>query len=269
MQYELYHLSLQVDEYSDITHHENLFFKLWNTHMFNYPLFCDIWMIKSCEMFIQQNGYEIISQNLRYNLLLHLIQLYSFSLLSYADVVSCMTLVDLICVKCDDDVQLTPQQTQTNSATMTMNTTSQTVSQTTQLTQQVEQQTQQTTQITQITQRNDNITKLSDVLVRHPDSIKTTTGSSYIYNNTNTNSAVVRSPKSLPPNKTSQAHISPITTNSVTNNNTNLSIRNIISNNTINTSINDINTPNTSHQQLRLSQQEQVQQQSEQPLCSI
>lgn len=92
--WELSRAHRALEEFEDVSSEEKAFMKLWNTHVNAFPLYGDAHVPLLCERFVTRFSREIFEKKLRYNLVLHLITAWDFSLLRSEDVLHCMNIVD-------------------------------------------------------------------------------------------------------------------------------------------------------------------------------
>ena len=83
-----------LDEYEDISEREKTFMKMWNTFVNSFPLHADMYVRFGVVLFAKRMAPHIVDRGLRHIFLVHLISLWDFSLISAADIVSSMSLVD-------------------------------------------------------------------------------------------------------------------------------------------------------------------------------
>ncbi|XP_054763049.2 polycomb protein suz12-B-like [Lytechinus pictus] len=72
---------MMIDEFSDVNEGEKELMKLWNNHCMKHNFIADSQIPRACSLFIDAHGEDVLRQNLTSNFLLHLINLYDFSLL--------------------------------------------------------------------------------------------------------------------------------------------------------------------------------------------
>ncbi|XP_071481229.1 polycomb protein suz12-A-like [Diadema antillarum] len=72
---------MMIDEFSDVNEGEKELMKLWNNHCMKHNFIADSQIPKACSLFIEEHGATILRESLGQNFLLHLINLYDFSLL--------------------------------------------------------------------------------------------------------------------------------------------------------------------------------------------
>eukprot|EP00057_Strongylocentrotus_purpuratus_P032568 XP_788076.2 PREDICTED: polycomb protein suz12-A [Strongylocentrotus purpuratus] len=72
---------MMIDEFTDVNEGEKELMKLWNNHCMKHNFIADSQIPWACSMFLEVHGEDILRENLTSNFLLHLINLYDFSLL--------------------------------------------------------------------------------------------------------------------------------------------------------------------------------------------
>ncbi len=92
----IYHCNNIINEFTDITKHEKELMKLWNTHIISFPPFGDRLFPIVCQRFIIKYCNIIIEKGLRYNLLLHLLNMWDFGLLLAEEIYQYMQYIDRI-----------------------------------------------------------------------------------------------------------------------------------------------------------------------------
>lgn len=92
--WEIQASSNAIDEFEDVSNEEKEFMKMWNAFILVNPPYSDAYVSLMCEKFARVNLTEIVSKNLRHNLLLHLFTLWDFSLISGEDIQKVIFIVD-------------------------------------------------------------------------------------------------------------------------------------------------------------------------------
>lgn len=70
-----------IDEFTDVNEGEKEVMKMWNLHIMHYNYIGDCQLSRALQAFVEEYGPEVIKKNLCRNLLLHLVNLYDFSLI--------------------------------------------------------------------------------------------------------------------------------------------------------------------------------------------
>ena len=83
-----------LEEFEDVTPQEKAFMKLWNRWVFRNPIQADRTVPRAVNAFAADLASQLVRQNLRHNLLLHLLHLWDNSLLSAQNITDCMAIVD-------------------------------------------------------------------------------------------------------------------------------------------------------------------------------
>ena len=78
-----------IDEFEDVSAHEKLFMKLWNRHMRKPTIFADAQIPEACHHFALLQGKVLNEAGLRYNFLLHLLNLWDNSLVAATHISHC------------------------------------------------------------------------------------------------------------------------------------------------------------------------------------
>ena len=68
--------------------------KLWNQHVFNFPITGSKLFPSVCQLFVRRYANLIVEKNLRYCALLSFIHKYKSSLLSFNDITNLMEVID-------------------------------------------------------------------------------------------------------------------------------------------------------------------------------
>lgn len=76
------HSKKLIEDFSDVNEGEKEMLKMWNLHVMKHNFVGYSQMPLACEMFINEYGNEILSQNLYRNFLLHLTNLHDQGMLS-------------------------------------------------------------------------------------------------------------------------------------------------------------------------------------------
>eukprot|EP01036_Dinobryon_divergens_P023677 gene23677-32052_t len=84
----------RIDDFIDISYEDKQLMKLWNNHIHTFPPYGDRLILLVCQRFVQRFANVIVNNNLRYNLLLHLMHLWDLGLLMFEEVERCMEVVD-------------------------------------------------------------------------------------------------------------------------------------------------------------------------------
>lgn len=83
-----------IDDFEDVTLEEKEFMKLWNRHIYTYRVYSDRCVPGVCVEFCKRDGATIMASGLRYNLLLHLLNLWDNALVDTETICVCMRIVD-------------------------------------------------------------------------------------------------------------------------------------------------------------------------------
>ncbi|XP_060067488.1 polycomb protein SUZ12-like [Ylistrum balloti] len=70
-----------IDEFTDVNEGEKELMKLWNLHIMKHDYIADCQIPQACDTFIEEHGQDIVTKSLCRNLLLHVINLFDFSLI--------------------------------------------------------------------------------------------------------------------------------------------------------------------------------------------
>ncbi|XP_071952960.1 polycomb protein suz12-like [Antedon mediterranea] len=73
--------SMMIDEFTDVNEGEKELMKLWNVHVLKNNFMSDSLIPRACRMFVQDHGPELVKLNLKSNFLLHMVNLFDFSLI--------------------------------------------------------------------------------------------------------------------------------------------------------------------------------------------
>eukprot|EP00058_Branchiostoma_floridae_P028092 XP_002613583.1 hypothetical protein BRAFLDRAFT_57778 [Branchiostoma floridae] len=71
-----------IDEFTDVNEGEKELMKMWNLHIMRNGHIADCQVPTACSTFVEEKGVWIVQRNLVRNMLLHLVNLYDFSLIS-------------------------------------------------------------------------------------------------------------------------------------------------------------------------------------------
>ncbi|XP_038068366.1 polycomb protein suz12-A-like [Patiria miniata] len=86
--------SMMIDEFTDVNEGEKELMKLWNLHCMEHNFIADSHIPLACQLFIEKRGRELLGSNLYRNFLLHVINMYDFSLISQSVIVRTMLQLD-------------------------------------------------------------------------------------------------------------------------------------------------------------------------------
>ncbi|XP_046581921.1 polycomb protein SUZ12-like isoform X2 [Haliotis rubra] len=70
-----------IDEFTDVNEGEKELMKLWNLHIIKHEYIADCQLGPACKTFIEENGKTVIEKNLCRNFMLHMVNLFDFSLI--------------------------------------------------------------------------------------------------------------------------------------------------------------------------------------------
>ncbi|KAK3091279.1 hypothetical protein FSP39_018564 [Pinctada imbricata] len=70
-----------IDEFTDVNEGEKELMKLWNLLIMKYNYIADCQIPEACQKFVEEHGQELICKNLYRNFIVHLINLFDFSLI--------------------------------------------------------------------------------------------------------------------------------------------------------------------------------------------
>ena len=99
-----------LDEFDDVNPHEKLFMKLWNRHVRSHPIYADKYMASACKALVSRFWRFLSDNNLRSNLLLHLINLWDNCVIHSMVIADCMQLFDnLVAGKINADEVSSPE----------------------------------------------------------------------------------------------------------------------------------------------------------------
>ncbi|XP_022080334.1 polycomb protein suz12-A-like [Acanthaster planci] len=86
--------SMMIDEFTDVNEGEKELMKLWNLHCMEHNFIADSHIPLACQLFIEKRGRELLRRNLYRNFLLHVVNMYDFSLISQSVIVRTMLQLD-------------------------------------------------------------------------------------------------------------------------------------------------------------------------------
>lgn len=72
---------VMIDEFTDVNEGEKELMKMWNMHIMKHDYIADCQISKACFKFVEEHGREILEKNLSRNFLIHLVNLFDFSLI--------------------------------------------------------------------------------------------------------------------------------------------------------------------------------------------
>ncbi|KAL8584925.1 hypothetical protein ACOMHN_043562 [Nucella lapillus] len=72
---------MMIDEFTDVNEGEKELMKMWNVHIMKHDYIADCQIPKACFSFVEEHGREVLERNLARNLLIHLVNLFDFSLI--------------------------------------------------------------------------------------------------------------------------------------------------------------------------------------------
>lgn len=72
---------VMIDEFSDVNEGEKELMKMWNLHIMKHDYIADCQIPKACFTFVEEHGREILEKNLKRNFLVHLVNMFDFSLI--------------------------------------------------------------------------------------------------------------------------------------------------------------------------------------------
>ncbi|KAJ8319228.1 hypothetical protein KUTeg_004319 [Tegillarca granosa] len=85
-----------IDEFTDVNEGEKELMKLWNLHIMKYNFIADCQIPEACEKFVENHGKEVILQNLCRNFILHMVNLFDFSLIGSETIHRTLALIERI-----------------------------------------------------------------------------------------------------------------------------------------------------------------------------
>lgn len=88
--------NVMIDEFTDVNEGEKELMKIWNLFCMKQNYITDAHIPLACLQFVQERGEEILENNLKNNLALHLVNLYDFSLIHPTVIVRSMAELDKI-----------------------------------------------------------------------------------------------------------------------------------------------------------------------------
>ncbi|XP_062581731.1 polycomb protein suz12-like [Saccostrea cucullata] len=83
-----------IDEFTDVNEGEKELMKLWNLHVMKYNFISDCQIPEACYSFVREHGVELIKKNLNKNFLVHMVNMFDFSLIRPDVVHKTMRLLD-------------------------------------------------------------------------------------------------------------------------------------------------------------------------------
>ncbi|XP_076459163.1 polycomb protein suz12-like [Babylonia areolata] len=72
---------MMIDEFTDVNEGEKELMKMWNVHIMKHDYIADCQIPKACFSFVEEHGREVLEKKLARNLLVHLVNLFDFSLI--------------------------------------------------------------------------------------------------------------------------------------------------------------------------------------------
>ncbi|KAK7506587.1 hypothetical protein BaRGS_00002062 [Batillaria attramentaria] len=72
---------VMIDEFTDVNEGEKELMKMWNLHIMKHDYIADCQIPKACFTFVEEHGREILEKHLSRNFLVHLVNLFDFSLI--------------------------------------------------------------------------------------------------------------------------------------------------------------------------------------------
>ncbi|XP_025103313.1 polycomb protein suz12-B-like isoform X1 [Pomacea canaliculata] len=72
---------MMIDEFTDVNEGEKELMKMWNLHIMKHNYMADCQIVSACTTFVEEHGNEILEKNLSRNFLIHLVNLFDFSLI--------------------------------------------------------------------------------------------------------------------------------------------------------------------------------------------
>ncbi|XP_033630448.1 polycomb protein suz12-A-like isoform X1 [Asterias rubens] len=85
---------MMIDEFTDVNEGEKELMKLWNLHCMQHNFIADSHIPLACQLFIEERGRQLLELNLYRNFMLHVINMYDFSLISPSVVVRTLLQLD-------------------------------------------------------------------------------------------------------------------------------------------------------------------------------
>lgn len=73
---------MMIDEFTDVNEGEKELMKLWNLHVMRHGFVGDCQTALACEMFVEQQGEQVLVRNLYRNFVVHMCSLYDYGLVS-------------------------------------------------------------------------------------------------------------------------------------------------------------------------------------------
>lgn len=70
-----------IDEFTDVNEGEKELMKLWNLHVMKYNFIADCQIPEACYTFVSEHGEAMVKKNLAKNFLIHMVNLFDFSLI--------------------------------------------------------------------------------------------------------------------------------------------------------------------------------------------
>ncbi|CAO1436846.1 unnamed protein product [Diamesa tonsa] len=71
-----------IDEFTDVNEGEKELMKMWNLHVMKYGFVGDCQISLACDLFIENNGIELLERNLYRNFVIHMTSLFNYGLIS-------------------------------------------------------------------------------------------------------------------------------------------------------------------------------------------
>lgn len=88
---------LMIDEFTDVNEGEKELMKMWNLHIMKYGFVGDCQIPLACNMFVEEQGQELIQRNLYRNFVLHMCNLLDFGLVSASVVYTTVRRLQMFC----------------------------------------------------------------------------------------------------------------------------------------------------------------------------
>ncbi|XP_077980305.1 polycomb protein suz12-like [Glandiceps talaboti] len=83
-----------IDEFTDVNEGEKELMKLWNLHVMKNNYIADGQMATACQQFVEERGKDIIEKELYRNFLMHMVNLYDFSLVNARHITATMGILN-------------------------------------------------------------------------------------------------------------------------------------------------------------------------------
>ncbi|KAK8768088.1 hypothetical protein V5799_005131 [Amblyomma americanum] len=88
---------LMIDDFTDVNEGEKELMKMWNFHLMKHRIVGNCHVPRACNIFVEEQGQELIQRNLYRNFVLHMCNLFDFGLVSATDVYETVRKLQTFC----------------------------------------------------------------------------------------------------------------------------------------------------------------------------